>query len=126
MLKRNELIKLIEKATDLTKKNGGCSINLQGEEPTLGYMVSLNGMEQKLLNGGLNLRNQIEQYIRRNEKTLEMVGAYLGLWKDGNILYIDVSIQWYKLETALAVGKIHRQIAIYDVVNKKEIRLEVK
>lgn len=52
-------------------------------------------------------------------------GEHIGIWTDTNtsITYVDRSYHFYRLETAVAVGKAFDQLAIWDCAKRESIRL---
>lgn len=48
---------------------------------------------------------------------------YVGVWADGDKIYFD-AVEWYQEEhTAAAIGRVRREIAIWDVARSRELRL---
>lgn len=50
-------------------------------------------------------------------------GETVGVWTDNNITYVDRSYHFYRLETAVAFGKLFDQLAIWDCAKRESIRL---
>ena len=49
---------------------------------------------------------------------------YIGLWIDGDVMYIDVSIWICDLKDALECGDFYNQKAIFDCENQTSLRLQ--
>jgi hypothetical protein len=63
----------------------------------------------------------LRNYIGRNEDLLTKPGHNLGTWNNEGKHYLDVSIGEQDRDRALALGKQHKQLAIFDMVNGKDI-----
>lgn len=106
----------------------GYSVNVDGEVPTSGYMVG--GYVTSLVHDEYGYQPMLDtdawleqhwSYFTTNPRVY-----FAGVWKDletGKI-YIDISRNIESLDEAVAVGVNHGEIAIWDVVNSREIRLQ--
>jgi hypothetical protein len=87
-----------------------------------------NGTYQKTENGLSPIHATAGYWVAVEETTLDEVevGETVGVWTDPetNKLWIDRVVRLNDLTKALALGKMFTQEAIYDVVNKTEIRIE--
>lgn len=103
------------------KQNNGATLTSAGGFAVLkrGFMVSLKGSETKTTADGLTKR-LLKQYTKLASER----GAFIGLWLDGDTLYVDVSVNVAKRETALTLAKQNEQLAIYDVLNNTSIYLK--
>jgi len=92
--------------------------------PTTGYMVSIRGCEERF--DSFPTAPQISQYIAKHGRNLTW--DYLGIWhnSDDNVWYMDVSRNIQSLSMATIEGKKNKQIAIWDCVAGKEIKLASK
>jgi len=111
----------LQHAVITAEQNGGVSYNLQNGHmnPDTGYMVSVQGKERQ--SPTLTYHNVLG-YVNENTDTLSS-HSYLGLWKDEDIWYMDVSFCFDGLEEALNEAEKNNQKAIYDNANKKTIYL---
>ena len=105
-------------------KNGGETLTKDLKKASLnnGYMVSLEGAESQVKSDDYNaIKKALEekQAIIQDSKNL-----YIGLWLDGGIMYIDLSINIKDKVEALEFGKKNKQLAIYDLVNNDSIYLK--
>lgn len=108
--------------------NGGCTINLQGAEPTSGYAFSpYPELERVLPSSGLSPQF-ILQYLKDNEHALAQPGNHLGAWNDqqsGNV-FLDVSHIGPPTKDTIDEAKKANQIAVFDLANANEIPTGVK
>jgi len=67
-------------------------------------------------------------WVALEETTLEEVevGETVGVWTDPETgkVWLDRVVRLSDLTKALALGKMFSQLAIYDVINKKEIEVK--
>lgn len=116
---------------DLTQRHlatGGSTTDLRAgrglTEHDARYIVSPYDEHQLVLNrppAEQDLRN----FVAKHESLLTQPNHHLGTWfntKDGKH-YLDVSIGMKDLPTAIATAQRHKQLAIYDMLGQKEIRL---
>lgn len=115
-MKLEEIKRIIEnKGETLTK-------DLKKAELKRGYMVSLEGTESQVTGNDYQaIKKAIEekQAIIQDSKNL-----YIGLWLDGGIMYVDISININDKIEALEFAKKNKQLAIYDLVNNDSIYLK--
>lgn len=113
MLTNNDLKKYINEGASLDKqlKNITCDS---------GFMVSLLGYEKIYnINDIEGIRNNIIEYqkiIHNNE--------YIGIWKNDNKIYVDISKRYTYKKDAIKTGIKNKQLAIFDLKNKKDIKLQ--
>ena len=87
--------------------NDGTYLNVNGTfvlaHPTSGYWVGL--------------------YATTLDDTHD--GQYVGVWTnpESGVTYYDRSVWVAELDNAIALGKSHEQLAIWDIANEKEIWL---
>ena len=105
-------------------KNGGATLTkeLKALEKNNGYMVSLLGYEKTFTFDQLE---DLEQNIKGYQKQLKN-NEYIGLWIDNNIIYLDISKHYIKKEKAKKAGVKNKQLAIFDLKEKKSIYLTKK
>ena len=105
-------------------KNGGETLTKDLKKASLnnGYMVSLEGAESQVKSDDYNA---IEKAIEEKQEIIQdRDNLYIGLWLDGGIMYIDLSINIKDKVEALEFGKKNKQLAIYDLVNNDSIYLK--
>jgi len=99
----------------------GLSININGEFPTSGYMVSFYG--GPVFNSIADVDvSQVKKFLDDNLPYNE--GYYAGVWTDEKTgkIYFDVSYCYDNLQDAVRRAVNADQIAIWDVEGNKEIR----
>lgn len=105
-------------------ENGGATLTseLKQAELTRGFMVSLEGAESQVQG------NDYQAIIKAIEEKQNIIkdndNLYIGLWLDGGIMYIDLSINIQDKTEALEVAKRNKQLAIYDLINNDSIYLK--
>lgn len=105
-------------------ENGGATLTseLKKAELATGFMVSLEGAESQVKCDDYQaIKKAIEE---KQEIIKDNNNLYIGLWLDGGIMYIDLSINIKDKVEALEFGKKNRQLAIYDLVNNDSIYLK--
>lgn len=107
-----------------TLSDGGCTHSLNNvSTPTTGYFAAMYGRE-KLIPKARFKQDVLSSYIRDNVEVLSNDDKYLGSWIDEDgMVCLDVSVHFDSLRAALEFGIRHKQKAIWDVVNEKEILL---
>lgn len=114
-----ELEKIIEK----TLKNGGITIDSNFKEinKKTGYVVSDYGMEKTYFKNELEaLKKDIMLYKEIAKKN----DAFIGLWIDNDIIFLDISKVYDNKKEALKIAKKNKQLAIYDIKNDKSIYIK--
>ena len=109
----------------------GYSVNILGEQPSTGYMVG--GYVPSLVLDPPALEwtplNDIDRFVRDNLNWLTHPAGeyYAGIWVDSDTgkVYVDISRNVDDLYVALAIATAYGEIAVWDVVNEREIRTEV-
>lgn len=106
--------------------NKGITVDINGNEPTNGIMVSVDGFEQKFGIGDA-IYDKVDEYIRnvasaviKNNPNRDL---YIGFWVSNDTIYADVSERYTDLHQALKWGIIRNQQAVYDINNSREITL---
>lgn len=126
---QNNLLQFVKQ----TIKNGGASYCMHTGQmnPETGYMVSLQEYNLPVDTTELSYA-EIEYEIKHYTSQVNYVYLYerhapedsfLGTWFDGDILHLDVSINVDNLDEAIKLGRLNKQIAIYDCANKIDIVL---
>lgn len=115
---------LARKALAAALVDNGFTFPLNGApEATTGYMASWSGMEETV---SLTLTPvaDVLTVIERHVYLLNAMGVnYFGGWVDGDLLYLDASENLATHAEAVAFGREHDQLAIWDVEAGAEVRL---
>ena len=103
------------------QKNGGFTINGKGEKIALnsGYLVSVRQFERKYKTLKALTYNTLKKYLLIAQKT----GAFVGLWYDNGLYYLDISKHYINKQQALFIGYIEQQKAIFNLSDYKSIYL---
>ena len=110
-------------------RDGGYTIGLDTNglpcTPMTGYMVGIPGPHAKTQVYPPNFYNvmaQFEAMTRLAQNTVHKL--YAGAWFDGhNVWYLDISENILDVDDAIQVAQRRGELAIWDVANKKEIRV---
>ena len=99
-------------------KNGGITLtsDLKESEIKEGYYISIIGYE-KIINF-----EDLKEYIEIYQNKL-LKNEFIGLWYNDNKLYIDITSHLQDKKRAIQKGIKNKQLAIYDVKNKKDVDL---
>jgi hypothetical protein len=108
-------------------KDGGFTVDLDGNRPQSGYAVSLAGYERKfrLPRTTTALAHALYLYVVDNGRALRDPGAHFGAWIDGATVYLDVTHIFTARADAEFMARANRQIAFFDIENAEEIRTKV-
>jgi hypothetical protein len=109
----------------LIGKNGGFSLNKNGNAPKSGYMVSFDakhGGVETTISGEVTAEH-IAAHQTAVAPMLKSPRNYHGAWKDpeSGKTFLDVSRNHRDIESAALHAKEQNQLAIYDVKNGKSI-----
>lgn len=103
--------------------NNGASRSLvYFEKPTSGYMVSLDESAELIVEK-LDPVTLVD-WIGEHEAVLLRGDKFIGAWLDNdtNLWHIDIATNVTDIDRAIAFAKLHNQVAIWDVLNRSEIR----
>jgi len=115
---------LIAHLRNAETNNVGFSYNINNGDsnPDHGYMVSRAGHEE-IVPQGADLVAYGKHYFLRHAETLAEDNAYMGCWFDGSNFVFDISENIQFLETAIELGNMNKQQAIWDCASGSEYRL---
>lgn len=106
-------------------KNGGATWSIETGKVMdfhFGYMVGVKGFDLELDNLNVDdLISKADKLISDNKDM--MYKTYLGAWVSGGKIYIDLSMWVDNLPMAIALGKLHTQLEVYDFLNKKGVKV---
>lgn len=110
---------LLKKIAD----TGGFTCNFDGVEPESGYVVSVPEFELRV-SKNLMCKGILEQYARM---LYELTGKfyYIGCWynSDDRLYYLDANNVFTNKWLAIQAGQEFKQLAIWDISGKCEIRI---
>lgn len=87
-----------------------------------GYYVSLKDYEETVPLALLTPK-VIADYIQNNFSILDLPSAYLGIWVNNGITYLDISRRIRNKKEALGFGKREEQKTIWDCKNQKALEV---
>lgn len=105
-----------------TINNCGNTIQNNMNTPKKGYMVAFNNIQPKLIpNKGLT-KFQFKKILKKLTKTTNK-NLCAGFWlnPEDNMWYIEPSEKFTNKKDALKIGKLRKQIAIFDLSNFETI-----
>jgi hypothetical protein len=111
------------KAYQSTIKDGGVTINLKGEEPTTGYAFSPFIGAELVVPIGAFTPDAVANYVHTHYSELAQPDNFLGIWTQGQNIFIDVSQVVFDKDAALRRAAEAHQIAIWDIDNDQEINV---
>lgn len=106
---------LTKQAADITKKNGGVTITLDGDVPQNGYVVAKRKDTEAFKPMEEWKAEDIDVYINEHADLLDADNAHLGIWVDDGKVYMDVSTVLPDKTEALITARNADQIGIFDL-----------
>lgn len=82
---------IAKRAADLTKKNGGVTINLNGDIPEKGYAYSPYKDVETIIPQNTFSDSDIDNFIEKYYDRLVRDEHHLGVWVDEGKVYVDIS-----------------------------------
>lgn len=113
--------KRLKELKDYIVENDGLTLSNDGKIANLnsGYMVSLEGYEKVYQDIKFIDLKMVKSYLKKAKEK----NAFVGFWVSDKKIYIDLSINVNERGEALELAKQNNQLAIFDCLNLKEIRL---
>ena len=109
---------LIALATIAMNNKDGFTVNAANLQPvTTGYAVAVADTQNSF---GLKGLANVVKYVTEHPEVNAFGGWYN---RENNMYYYDATVIVDDLEAAKELGRINKQIAIFDLANLKEIRL---
>ena len=111
-----------------TITEGGNTTNLKGENPQDGYMVSMYKEHELTLDledvmRDINLLiSNLQWFMKKHGRLLELSGCYVGTWIDKGLVYIDISTRVSSIAKANRVGITFNQLEYYGVKEGKSFK----
>jgi hypothetical protein len=103
---------------------GGFSVTTHGDVPMGGYMVSpYSGAEEKF-DARTMTRADVHRYRDQHAKQLSQPDHYLGGWRDGDTVYLDIAIHTDSASKAKALSEEHNQLAYFDLGKGESVYLQ--
>jgi hypothetical protein len=112
-------LELAEMIHDETIAHDGSTRNMAGDKPSRGFMVGGN-TTSKVMDRAAFSAWSVAHYVRDHETELSY-GLYVGTWTHSHMVWMDVSDNIMTMREALNVARDRGELAVWDVVNGKEI-----
>lgn len=112
-MKKNEIAEIIKK--------GGATLDKNGEAVTFkkGFQVSIKDCFTLDFRDIMQIKKAISGLLKRAKKT----GEFVGVWVDGEAVYIDISEYIGDEKKAIEAGKKRQQKAIFNWATLESIYL---
>lgn len=112
-----------EQLSGLVREKGGITYSFEEEcFPGEGFAVGTEGHEAILPLKAFGAW-AISAYIQDHLPQLFEEGYCLGIWIDGDSVYLDLSLVFEDQVEASLVARAHKQLAYYDLAKKEEVRI---
>lgn len=103
--------------------DAGFSVSAWGSIPKTGAIVSPYEQRERKIPAVTFDVGDVHRYLRRNLDLLRLPEHYLGAWRSGDLIYLDVSVRAADLAAQKALGRQHGQLAGFDLATKETIWL---
>ncbi len=125
---RAQLRELCARASVLLSRNGGYTIAHDGTPVKDGYAVSIHGYEVKYgVRNGDSLRALVYSALPNYYYYVKLYGiphACYGAWRDGDVVYFDVSFVFQDENVARNFAIANKQLAYFNLATFETIRLD--
>jgi len=123
---RKALARVVPKiAFKRTLKVGGATIALSGKSPKKGFALSPYKSREAVIPRDQFKPEHVSKFVEQNKDLLDKPGHHIGTWHDkesGNV-FLDISVVSSNLDQAKDLARQHKQLAIFDLKEGKEISL---
>jgi hypothetical protein len=121
-----DLRKTVQTAVKAVRADGGFTLSLDGQAPSEGIAVSpYPERTQRILADRLDVEVEraVGRFIEKNADLLAKPEHFLGGWHEGGHVWLDVSRVFPadQRDEAVALGREHNQISIWDIGAGEEI-----
>lgn len=106
---------IAKKATELTKKNGGVTINLDGDVPQKGFAYSPFKNIETIVSEKEFSQGHVDKFIETHYNELNKEGSHLGVWIDDGKVYMDISKVIPNEQMAVMDSIKNNQIGLFDL-----------
>jgi hypothetical protein len=111
---------------ETTNANGGCTINLQGQQPSKGFAFSADQANEQIVPQAQFGIEAVDNYITSHLNDLQQPGRYLGTWVSKGNVYLDVSQVHDDRATAYDAAAQAKQPAMYNLSDFSEIPIDMQ
>jgi hypothetical protein len=98
-----------------TDPEGGFSVSAHGKVPRSGYMVSPYKQYERIMPAKSLTPDDLRSYRREHADVLRKPNHYLGAWREGDNVYVDISVRAPDLATAGRIARAAGQEAVFDL-----------
>ena len=105
-------------------REGGFSVTTHGDVPEDGYMVSPYPDAEQKYDATTMTRDDVHEYRDAHREELARPGHYLGGWRDGETVYLDISVRSSTSAEAKAFAVEHHQLAYFDLSTGETVYLD--
>jgi len=110
-----QTLEVKQRAFDLTKKNGGVTISLNGDVPTKGFAYSPYKDVETIIPENSFAPTHIDDFIEKYYNRLTQAGHHLGVWVDEGKVYMDISKVNPNEHEAVLDSLKNNQIGLFDL-----------
>lgn len=114
---------MLSNLLEITRANGGATIDLLGASPDSGFQVGIRARDGLVLVDQFASQGLIDTWIQDHLEILARPDHYVGTWIHEGRIYLDVSVNVHHLEDAIDLARANGQLAIWDVTNQAEIEV---
>jgi len=122
-MKNPNALQILNRAAQACEDHGGVTIHVDtGHQPGTGFGVSTHKNRERILSDrptGPDLLN----YVQDNIDLLHLPDRYLGVWRDGDQWYLDVTQVELGQLAAQALARTNHQKAIYSFDMHRDVVL---
>jgi hypothetical protein len=112
---------------DIAKPDGGFTYSVTtNSSPKSGYALSIHKGREQVIPMKELTPLALTQYAIHNHDLLSQANNYLGAWHnpEDNKVYLDISTVVHSTEEATRLGRLHNQLAYFDLGKGEAIRLD--
>ena len=92
-------------------------------QPKRGFAVAIPGAQQKIDRHTFNA-DDVESFIAEHKAWFKNPHVYLGIWDDGDTMWLELSEVHPNSASALRVGKARGEIAVFDLAKGEDVHVE--
>jgi len=111
---------LFEYTAEMYAKREGFTCTLKSQKSRKRYIVSITDNEIKK---PLDLILSVDAFMNAAEY-INVDNVYIGGWEDSGKYFLDLSVDFDRLDEAITAAKIFKQRAIWDSVQETSISVE--
>lgn len=106
---------VVNKAAELTEKNGGATISLNGDIPTKGYAFAPRKDTEFVVAKDAFNPNVLNDYVTKHYDELSRPDAHIGIWEDDGKIYMDISTVLADEAQAMKAAQASDQLAVFNL-----------